>query len=207
MQGVTIARPGPINAVSDQAWQVNASGDFDGDGSADILWRNSSTGENYIWLMNGLSTAFQGSVNFVEPASGWQVQGVGDFDGDGKADILWRNTSTGENYIYLMNGLTIARPGSINAVSDQAWQVNGIGDFDGDGKADILWRNSSTGENYIWLMNGLSTAFQGSVNFVDPASGWQVKGFADVDGDGNADILWRTTSTCATIRWLLVGAT
>jgi len=74
-----------------------------------------------------------------------------------------------------MNGLTIARPGSINSLSDQAWQVQGIGDFDGDGKADILWRNSSTGENYIWLMNGLSTASQGSVNFVDPASGWQVK--------------------------------
>jgi len=105
----------------------------------------------------------------------WNIAGVGDFNGDGKDDILWRNTSTGENYIYLMNGLTIARPGSINSVSDQAWQVNGIGDFDGDGKADILWRNSSTGENYIWRMNGLSTASQGSVNFVDPASGWQVQ--------------------------------
>jgi len=28
-------------------------GDFNGDGRADILWRNSSTGENYVWLMNG----------------------------------------------------------------------------------------------------------------------------------------------------------
>ena len=173
--GVHFGMAGTINIVNAPMAAARVWSDFDGDGRADILWRNISTGENYIWLMNGLSTASQGSVNFVDPASGWQVQGIGDFDGDGKADILWRNTSTGENYIYLMNGLTIARPGSINSLSDQAWQVQGIGDFDGDGKADILWRNISTGENYIWLMNGLSTASQGSVNFVDPASGWQVK--------------------------------
>src|SRR5437762_1733855 len=92
-----------------------------------------------------------------------------DFDGDCKSDILWRNSSTGENYIYLMNGWTIAAQGLVTAVSDQAWQVKGIGDFDGDGRADILWRNSSTGENYIWLMNGLRTTSRGSVNSVDAA--------------------------------------
>src|SRR5438876_1135969 len=207
MNGLTIASQGSINAVGDQAWQVKGIGDFDGDGRADILWRNLSTGENYLWLMNGLSTASEGSVNFVDPASGWQVQGVGDFDGDGKADILWRNTSTGENYIYLMNGLTIASQGSINAVGDQAWQVKGIGDFDGDGKSDILWRNAVTGENYIWLMNGLSAASQGSVNFVDPASGWEVQGIGDFDGDGKADLLWRNTSTGENYIYLMNGLT
>src|SRR5438876_73683 len=30
-----------------------ARADFNGDGKSDILWRNSSTGENYVWLMNG----------------------------------------------------------------------------------------------------------------------------------------------------------
>src|SRR6266480_3213391 len=204
MNGLTIASQGSINAVSDQAWQVKGIGDFDGDGKADILWRNSSTGENYIWLMNGLSIASQGSVNFVDPASGWQVQGIGDFDGDGKADILWRNTSTGENYIWLMNGLTIARPGSLNSLSDQAWQVQGIGDFDGDGKADLLWRNTSTGENYIWLMNGLTIARPGSINSLSDQA-WQVQGIGDYDGDGRADLLWRNSSTGENYIWLMNG--
>src|SRR2546427_9497397 len=94
----------------------------------------------------------RGSVG-TEPALNCQVAGVGDFNGDGRADILWRYSSTGENYVYLMNGTTITGEGYL-AEADLNWQVAGVGDFNGDGKADILWRNSSTGENYVYLMNG-----------------------------------------------------
>ena len=38
----------------------------------------------------------------------WQVQGAGDFDGDGQSDILWQNRSTGQVVVWLMNGLTTA---------------------------------------------------------------------------------------------------
>src|SRR5712691_8770712 len=72
-----------------------------------------------------------------------------DFDGDCKSDIVWRNIATGENSIWLMNGLMIASKGYLDTVADPAWQVQGVGDFDGDGRADILWRNVWTGENYI----------------------------------------------------------
>src|SRR6266699_3124922 len=99
-------------------------------------------------LRAGLTAATIGlaisSANALPPCAS------GDFDGDGKADILWRNALTGENYIWLMNGLTIAAQGLVNVVDDPAWQVQGVGDFDGDGKADILWRNSATGENDIY---------------------------------------------------------
>src|SRR5947207_1706572 len=104
-----------------------------------------------------------------------------DFDGDCKYDVLWRNSSTGENYIWLMNGWTIASEGYLRTVADQAWQVKGIGDFDGDGRADILWRNSSTGQNYIYAMNGLTIASEGSLRTVDVA--WQVKGSGEFYGD------------------------
>src|SRR5947207_5643495 len=140
-------------------------------------------------------------------ARAWRIPAPFDFNGDGRTDILWRNTATGKNYIYLMNGLTVASQGSINSVSGQAWQVKGIGDFDGDGKADILWRNSSTGENYIWLMNGLSTASQGSVNFVDPDSGWQVQGIRGFDGEGDADIVWRNSTSGENYLYPMNGLT
>src|SRR5207249_2084661 len=130
-----------------------------------------------------------------------------DFDGDCKSDVLWRNSATGEDYLWLMNGRTIATGGYLRTVSDPAWQIQGTGDFDGDGRADILWRNAVTGQNYIYLMNGLTIAAEGSVSVVDPTSGWQGQGMGDVDGDGRADVLWRSLATGENYIWLMNGWT
>jgi hypothetical protein len=46
-------------------------GDFNGDGRADILWRNAS-GEVYVWLMNGTNLIGAGSPGSV--SSDWQIE-------------------------------------------------------------------------------------------------------------------------------------
>src|SRR5436190_1652928 len=188
---------------SAHALPVCAPMDFDGDCKSDVLWRNSATGEDYVWLMNGLTIATGGSLTTVgDPA--WQIQGTGDFDGDGKADILWRNAVTGENYIWLMNGLTIASQGSINVVDPTSGgQMPGIGDGDGDGRADRRWRATATAENYIYLMNGLKIASRGSINAV--SLNWQVQAVGDYNGDGKADILWRNSATGEDYAYLMNG--
>src|SRR6266404_7157406 len=129
-----------------------------------------------------------------------------DFDGDCKSDILWRSSATGNDYLWLMNGLAIVSQGSLNTVDDQAWQVQGVGDFDGDGRADILWRNAATGENYIYLMNGWTIVGRGLVNVLNDLN-WQIKGIGDFDGDGKADILWRNYSTGQNYMYLMNGWT
>ncbi len=65
-----------------------------------------------------------------------------DFNGDGKDDILWRNSVTGDVYIWLMNGNSIIGAASLGSV-DLSWKIVGIGDFNGGGKRDIVWYNTS----------------------------------------------------------------
>jgi len=129
-----------------------------------------------------------------------------DFDGDGKDDILWRNSATGQNYIYFMNGTAIRKTGYLRQVADPNWKIAGLGDFNGDGKADILWRNSATGEDYVYLMNATAIVTEGYLRTVADQS-WQVAGIGDFDGDGKADILWRNSSTGQNYLYLMDGTT
>src|SRR6185295_11049433 len=182
----------PFRSV-DSNWVVAGMGDFDGNGTTDILWRHQLTGENYIYFMDGATILpSEGFIRTIaDPA--WQVAGVGDFDRDGRSDILWRNAMTGENYIYFMNGRTIVNEGFTRTVADPAWSVAGVGDFDGDGRADIFWRNSLTGQNYFYLMDGRAIAGEGFIRSVPVA--WQVKGLGDFNQDNRMDIVWRNPMT------------
>ena len=175
---------------------VPASGDFNGDGKSDILWRHSS-GEVHAWLMNGTSRSSGGLLDDVDAS--WTVQGTGDFNGDGKADVLWRHSS-GLVYVWFMNGGSIASAGSLGNVGSD-WVIAGIGDFNGDGKADILWRNAS-GIMYLWLIDGLRIIGAGSPASVGPD--WTFEGVGDFNGDGKSDILWRNTSGLVYF-WLMNG--
>jgi len=134
------------------------------------------------------------------PGTGWSVQGLADFNGDGITDILWRSSS-GAVVIWLMNGTTLMSAVSLGTVPTD-WTIEGVGDFNGDGMPDILWRHAS-GFLYIWIMNGTSmTAASGSPGNV-PID-WTIQAVADFDGDGKADILWRHSSGFL-YMWIMNG--
>ena len=101
-----------------------------------------------------------------------QIAGVADFNGDGKADILWQSTSTGERGVYLMNGTAVTSWVSLGIVPT-TWQIAGTGDFNGDGQTDILWQNTTTGERGIYLMNGTTVTSWVSLGIVPTA--WSMK--------------------------------
>ena len=54
----------------------------------------------------------------------WDLEGVGDLTGDGKPDLVWRNTTTGENAVWQMNGLTVD-PYADPTAPDTAYRIAG----------------------------------------------------------------------------------
>jgi hypothetical protein len=175
-------------------------GDFDGDGTMDLLWRNSSTGEVYIWLMDGLSSPSKKSLGTV--ALDWQIEEIGQFNLDGTTDLLWRNQNTGEVYIWLMDGLNNPSRKSFGTV-ELDWQIEEIGQFNLDGTTDLLWRNQSTGEVYIWLMDGLNNPSKKSLGTV--ALEWQITEIEQFDTVSTTDLLWRNQNTGEVYIWLMDG--
>jgi hypothetical protein len=70
------------------------------------------------------------------PFPQWTIVGIGDFNGDSHADLLWRD-NTGIVAIWEMNGTQILNPTSAAVANVPGWSVAGVGDFNGDGRSDI----------------------------------------------------------------------
>ena len=82
-------------------------GDIDGNKTDDLLWRNNRTGELAVWLLNGTQIIPGGAVYLSNVPTSWNIEQLTDFNNDGKADIFWRNKSTGEVGVWLLNGTSV----------------------------------------------------------------------------------------------------
>lgn len=203
LNGSTVTAAGFVGPQPSAGWKVVSSGDFNGDGRYDILWRNTTNGQAAVWFLNGL-TMVSGNVVGNIPGTDWKVIGSGDFNGDGKSDILWQNTATRQAAVWMMDGLAVLSAGFVGGVPSAGWQVMGSGDFNGDGKSDILWQNTSTLQAGIWLLDGLSV-LNGNIVGNVPSAGWKVAGAGDFNGDGKSDILWQNTASLQAAAWLMDG--
>lgn len=186
-------------------WDIVGTGDFDGNGKEDLLWRNDRNGKNEIWLMKGTQgNKLKEVVNLPRRQNtNWDVVGVNDFDADGELDILWRNGKSGKNQVWLMDGTERESRVNLETRDEANWDIVGTGHFNPDGSPDILWRNSETGENQVWFMNGTQKVLTLDIQLRDPK--FDIVGTGDFDGNGDGDIIWRDRETGNNDVWLMNG--
>jgi hypothetical protein len=122
-----------------------------------IFMRNTVSGDVGIWVMNGATVTY--AVDLGSVPANWKIAGIGDFNGDGYSDVLWRD-NLGNVGIWIMGltptGITIASAMVLGNVPT-TWTIVQTGDYNGDGFSDILWMDN-LGNIGAWFMKGTSIA-------------------------------------------------
>ncbi len=176
--------------------------DFNGDGFDDILGRTANGG-----LVVGISTETPSGRAFTTSTWGsltnvtdWTIV-VGDFNGDGMADLMNRAASDGTFWLAQSTGSGFQNSywgGLLNSIS---WTDITAGDYNGDGRTDLVsraqdgtwWASISTGTSF---QNAYWGRWSNAVNWTDVTAGdFNGDGLDDIAGRANNKTWWINRST------------
>ena len=186
--------------------RVETSGDYDGNGCADLIWRNASTGASTMKLMKGPTVIGQGAVS--GPANARLVATAADYDanGDGRADLIWKNLATNVHSVRLMNGTNTI--GGFHVAKGTGWDLAATGTYDPNRIGDLLWRNSADGSVVQWLMTYDDAAGSGQFRKETElrAAGAQRTPVPSMSFAGDS-IVWRRPADGTYALWKMLGST
>lgn len=163
---------------------VRATGDFDGDGAAEVLVQDAGSQALAIWSLSA-----SGQPDVLElglaPAAGQELAGSRDYDGDARDDLLLQGAD-GSLSVWLLDSGGVRTVATLAAAA--GGEVLASGDFDGDGRADVARRDIGGGVELLLLGNGLDapSAMAGLAS----GAALEPMGAGDYDGDGRSDLLW-----------------
>lgn len=210
MSGINIVQQTTTTpaTLADLNWKLEGTADLNLDGHTDLIWRHALSGKNVVWFMNQTtrtSGVFLNPDTLADP--NWQMAGTGQFNGDGKWDLLWHNAVSGRNVVWTMDGVN-RLVGQFTTPDTQPpdWQVAGTGDFNGDQKTDILWQRSTDGFMTVWYMDGLVRTGQADINpqlAASSQSGWRISAVEDYDGNGRPDLVFRNSVSGRIAIWFM----
>ncbi len=169
----------------DEAPVSIAAADFNGDGKQDLATANSEIGSNSISVLLGTGSGSFGVATDFAAGEGLRAVAVGDFNGDGKQDLV--TADSGSNSISVLLG---TGSGSFGASTDFAVgngpRAVAVGDFNADGKQDLTVANAVSDNVSVLLGKGDGT-FQAQTT--SSVGSWPLSvAVGDLDGDGKQDL-------------------
>ncbi len=190
-----------ITADTDNARGVHLA-DLDGDNDLDVL-SLSIRDNRIIWYENAGGGSFLPQRDVAAYSDGATSVRPADLDGDGDLDLLWASADDDKIAWYSNQGEGRFSPQRLITTDADRVGIIRAADLDGDSDLDVLWTSSSDGKN-AWFENlgggefashrAIARDFQGTARRVIPA---------DLDGDGDVDVLSQTSHRWDnTIAWL-----
>ena len=166
------------------------TGDFNGDGKTDIAITNGDGYNNIlsIFLRKADNTNFEPKIDFtIGPVI--SSIGIGDFNGDGKADIVLAAGLYNENPVVLMmrNATNNGFDPGINLATGSYTTSICTGDFNGDGRFDIALGTFGYNSVQVLMRNASNTDFDPSIHLANNSTPSSVS-VADFNGDSKLDI-------------------
>lgn len=180
-------------------------GDLDDDRSAELVIHQPRIGTPLVYLAGRYDLLVRGAIDRWPVSANWALTRLGDFDGDGRTDLFWRDRFGGKAAVWLMDGLEPRRAIACRAPAPAEWQTEGIADFDGDGTDDILYRRAGRNELALWFMRHGALARGMVQRNTDRDAAWQLLAAADLDGDSQAELLWGHREDKSLALWNLEG--
>ncbi|HET6999516.1 MAG TPA: VCBS repeat-containing protein, partial [Solirubrobacterales bacterium] len=193
---------GPSNGWGITSWStilssgppaVESIGDFNGDGKADMVSVEPEGGNTFRYMVGSNSGGTVSSWTKVLSGMSKPVaMDLGDFNADGKTDIISAESEGGGLYRYMVGFSTGSGISSwVKVKSGMSYpEKMGIGDFDSDGKADIFALESEGGGLYRYMVGfsngwGISSWTQVKSGMTRPTQ----MDLGDFDADGKTDIV------------------
>jgi len=188
--------PAPIGSAT-YVWDVIATPDLDGDGSADIVWRHQWRDTIVAWVSESDDFAIL-TLGALDPSLA--LVGAGDITGDGAEELIWHNSHTGDLRAWAFTGFTRPFVDELDlSEPTNAWRVAAVFDLDADGTADLLWHHRWRGTVHAWFMQRGEK--QAGFTIGTAANTWTVASLSHPDRGVIRNLVWRHEEDGTLVRW------
>ena len=175
--------------------------DLDGDGNLDLVVSDFQDKEIRWYENDGNATAGFSRQTIFSDSDLFPIDlNVGDFDGDGDQDIVYATWGSNDSVNLLRNdgaaSPSFTTESLYTATSGLLYHIN-VADMNGDGDLDLLITNKNTSGSVadILVLDNDGTGNFAQRQIDDNASNVEWAEGADLDGDGNLDIISAPTSS------------
>jgi hypothetical protein len=179
-------------AVRGADWIVDGMGDFNNNGTDDILSHRDVGDQRTLEVMVMNNNVVQANITLGVNSTTWDLDGIGDFNGNGTSDILQHQINLDNGTMTLRSQLVsnnVVQSVATLSVMGADWQVDGTGDFNGNGTDDILIHRDSGGVRTFNVLTIQNNAVVGSTTIAQTGTNISVGGIGDFNNNGTDDFL------------------